>query len=71
MQLHKLRRGAKFIIVPEDDGSEPRLPPDHRKLATNEIFVFSHIDGMYSLCYDHEGGIVHIVAWQEVEEVTQ
>lgn len=28
---------------------------------------FCHIDGMYSLCYNHSNEPVHLVAWAEVE----
>ena len=33
-------------------------------------YLFDHIDGMYSLCYDEHKNIHHLAAWTEVEEVT-
>ena len=29
-------------------------------------FKFSHVDGMYSLCYDKQGTIFHPAAWSKV-----
>lgn len=34
-----------------------------------EVFVFHHIDGMYSVCWDEDGNVLHPAAWTEVEIV--
>lgn len=33
------------------------------------VFLFGHIDGMYSYCTDMSGGVFHLAAWTEVEIV--
>ena len=32
---------------------------------------FHHIDGMYSLCTDDDGNVMHLAAWSDVEVVQQ
>jgi len=34
-----------------------------------KTYMLDHIDGMYSLCLDKAGNVVHIAAWTEVEEL--
>jgi len=34
---------------------------------TGEVFLFDHPDGMYSVCTDSKGNLVHIYIMQEVE----
>jgi hypothetical protein len=34
-----------------------------------EVFLFDHPDGMYSVCFDKAGTLVHIYIMQEVEIV--
>lgn len=64
MKLYELKKGAKFRVL-----ADSKVPPAHRALEEGEVFTFNHIDGMYSLCFDKNGGMVHVVAWAEVEEV--
>jgi hypothetical protein len=42
-----------------------------RILATNEVLLFEHIDGMYSVCKYPDGHVVHHAAWTEVEIVEE
>lgn len=43
------------------------LQKSHFKLTDpEEIFFLDHIDGMYSLCYNDKGEVVHFAAWTEV-----
>jgi hypothetical protein len=67
-ELHEVpeRQGVKVRVL-EADGTQH--PPAHRDFIPNEVLTFSHIDGMYSLCYDKDNNPVHLVAWQEVEIV--
>lgn len=58
------RVGMKIRLVEDAD-----VPPAHKAVRAGEVLTFSHIDGMYSLCYDSEGDIVHIAAWSEVEVI--
>ncbi len=65
MKLHELDRGNYFMVV----GDDPRVPPDAPEVKKEEVYWFGHIDGMYSFCKNKEGEPVHILAWQEVEQV--
>ena len=40
-----------------------------RLVGETTVYLFDHIDGMYSICYNNEGQVVHLVAWAEVEIV--
>ena len=69
-QLHKVRNGSRIRLLPEPVEEEATIhPPDHREFEKREELEFSHIDGMYSLCYDDMGKHVHVVAWAEVEVI--
>lgn len=35
-----------------------------------ELF-FDHIDGMYSFCFNKEGGVVHLAAFADVEVIKE
>ncbi len=53
MPLYEVPRNTRIIL---DMGDGERIPLN-----------FEHIDGMYSLCRDDEGKIVHLAAWTTVE----
>jgi len=38
-----------------------------RVMGLENQFIFDHIDGMYSVCYDESGDLCHIAAFTEVE----
>lgn len=40
-----------------------------RPIKTNEVFFFDHPDGLYSVCYDEAGNLVHLYIAEEVEIV--
>lgn len=52
-----------------------QTPPDSPSVSKDELIKFSHIDGMYSLCYTldqdtyEEKEPCHLAAWTEVEFV--
>ena len=52
-----------------------RTPPDSPHVIKDELIKFSHVDGMYSLCYKldqetyEEKETCHIAAWTEVEPI--
>ena len=48
---------------------EIKVPPCAPEIGKNEVIRFGHIDGMYSVCHDAAGRLVHLVAWAEVEIV--
>ncbi len=70
MKLHEVKRGSLIRLLPEpvEEGMIIH-PPCHREFDNEEQLEFKHIDGMYSLCYDNAGSIVHLVAWAEVEVI--
>jgi hypothetical protein len=39
------------------------------RLVDGTELMFHHIDGMYSVCTNDNGDVVHLAAWTEVEEV--
>jgi len=61
----------------ENGSKEVRVqtPPDSPHVSKDELIKFSHVDGMYSLCYKldqethEERETCHIAAWTEVELV--
>jgi hypothetical protein len=68
VKLYEVPPCSRIRIKRDDDGDDPRQhPPDHRDFKEEEELFFDHIDGMYSLCKDSKGNIVHLVAWAEVE----
>jgi hypothetical protein len=54
MKLYNVPRNSKIRVKFDDH---------------EEILDFSHVDGMYSLCFDKAGRPVHIAAWTEVEVI--
>ena len=65
MKLYDVPRNTKIKVLTEYSD----IPPAAKGVAKNEILKFSHIDGMYSLCYTEDGDIIHIAAWTEVEVI--
>lgn len=53
MKLYELPRNSYFTIKDQPE----------------ETFLFKHVDGMYSICYDKHKSMHHIAAWTEVERV--
>jgi len=58
MKLYELSRNDLFRI--DQEGCED-MPP----------LKFDHVDGMYSVCYNEEGQIVHVAAWTPVVKVAE
>ena len=54
MKLYEVPNKSHVKIVGDDSG---------------EVFLFDHPDGMYSVCFDKAGTLVHIYIMQEVEIV--
>ena len=66
MKLYEVPRYSKVRIIADE-----KAPPAHREFDKGEVLTFDHIDGMYSLCYDQAGQMVHPAAWTEVEVVSE
>ena len=64
MKLYQCNNRITVRLLENVDG-----PPAHRNFKKGEVYKFIKVDGMYSLCYDEHGKIVHLPAWTEVEEV--
>ncbi len=48
------------------------VPRNSRIRLSNGVELnFHHVDGMYSLCTDDDGNVIHLAAWTEVEIVQQ
>jgi hypothetical protein len=54
MKLYELPRNTYFSI--QDDPNQ-------------QVFLFKHIDGMYSVCYDMNDNLIHLAAWTPVNIV--
>jgi len=68
MKLYEVpeRKQVKIRIV---EDSKHKAPPVHREFEEKEILTFSHVDGMYSVCFDKDDKLVHLFAGTEVEIV--
>lgn len=62
MKLYDVPDNSKIRLIVDGD-----VPPAAPELKKNDVLTFSHIDGMYSLCFDSEGNPVHLIATAEVE----
>jgi len=64
MNLYSCQPGILVRILEEN----PKIPVDSPK--PDKIVFFSHLDGMYSVCENANGSIVHLAAWTEVEPLS-
>jgi len=55
MKLYNLPQNTKFLL--QEDPS-------------NEEFLFDHVDGMYSVCKDKHGNVIHFAAFTDVIPIT-
>ena len=74
MKLYKLERGTKFTILEEDNKCPIDGCGEHNLSCLGEcertLFLFHHVDGMYSYCTRvSDDKVFHIIAYAEVEEV--
>jgi len=51
-----------LVKILEDN---PKIPMDSP--TPDRIVFFSHLDGMYSVCENADGTIVHLAGWTEIE----
>jgi hypothetical protein len=54
MKLYELPRNTYFSIQ-----EDPR----------QHVYLFDHLDGMYSVCYDTNNELIHLAAWTDVNIV--
>lgn len=62
-KLYELSKRNIMVRLLED----AKIPPEHGELLKGQVVKFGHIDGMYSLCWDQEGNLIHPAAWTECE----
>jgi hypothetical protein len=65
MKLYDIARssGGTWVRVLEDMNGPPASPD----FKADDVVLFYHVDGMYSLCRNRGGELVHLKAWTEVE----
>lgn len=66
MKLYEAPCKSHIRLLEDVEGPVSAWKPNE-----GEEYIFNHIDGMYSLCYDMDGKIIHIPAWAEVELVKE
>lgn len=66
MKLYSTPKNTYVRVLDEESPS----PPYSLEINKDIIFLFKHIDGMFSLCYDLSGNICHMFAGTEVEIVS-
>lgn len=64
MKLYDVPDNTKVRVI-----AGQRVPPDHPPVPSGTELTFTHVDGMFSLCFDDDNNPVHIAAWTEVEIV--
>ena len=62
MKLYDVPRNSMIRLLAKPVTPMVSVPPD-------DVVRFSHVDGMYSLCYNNDGSICHPAAWTEVEVI--
>ena len=65
MKLYDVKPGSTIRVL-----GEIKTPPGSLPIVETEILTFHHLDGMYSYCTNKDKKSVHLVAWAEVEVVT-
>ncbi len=65
IELYKVPRKEGGTLVRVLEGVNG--PPSSPDFKTDDVVLFFHIDGMYSLCKNREGRLVHLKAWTKVE----
>ncbi len=64
MKLYEVPNCTKVKLIPE---TEVQIPIE--STLPSDVFMFHHIDGMYSYCVAEDGTVCHPAAWTEVEIV--
>lgn len=64
IELFNLQRGEYFTLNLNDPVA---VPPASNDFDPMGVFKFMGVDGMYSKCYDSNGGLHHFAAWTMVK----
>lgn len=65
-ELYNVKNGTKVKVL-----EDIQVPPGAPEIKKGDVIFFSHIDGMYSLCFDNNDNPIHLAAWSLVEEVNE
>ena len=65
-ELYKVKNGTKVRVM-----NDIKVPPGAPAINKGDVIFFSHIDGMYSLCFDKNDNPIHLAAWSMVEEIEE
>ncbi len=66
MKLYDAPYGSTVRLLDK----EPVVPPGAPAVECGREYHFDHIDGIYSVCFDEDGKLVHLSRWAEVEVVS-
>ena len=69
MKLYELMRSTEGTWVRVLEGVDG--PPSAQGFKKDDVVLFYHIDGSYSLCRNRGGELVHLKAWAEVELIDE
>ena len=64
IELFNLQKGEFFTL---DLSKSVAVPPASDVFDPRGLFKFMGVDGMYSKCYDSNGGLHHFAAWTMVK----
>ena len=65
-ELYKIPNGSRVCVV-----DDIQVPPTSPEIKKGDEIYFSHIDGMYSLCFDKDKNPIHLAAWSLVEVIDE
>ena len=66
MKLYECDPKSYVRIVSKE---APHGPPAGIEPQKDEVYLFYHVDGLYSYCRDSKNRVVHLPAYAEVEIV--
>lgn len=68
MKLYEAPRNSYVRLM---NAVDEAVPPSAPAVQAGEIYHFHHVDGMYSYCTNKHRHTVNMVAWAEVEIVSE
>lgn len=64
MKLYNVPNNTTVRLKSTESGPPASIDPQ-----VGKVYLFDHLDGMYSYCKDSDGNVVHLPAWSEVEVI--
>lgn len=62
MKLYEVPNHTWVRLMSDEEGPVSSLKP-----KVMGVYMFNHVDGMYSHCRDPQGNVMHLPAWSEVK----